>query len=105
MPSSYILQQEPIQIGQVCHRGGFADVSKGEYLGCSVAIKHLKTNEGNSYRVFKVPSINSTRGRRSLLTFHPAVVSGDYQLETSVPSEHLAFVRRFHVHRLFPHPH
>lgn len=54
LPASYILQQECIRVGRVHYHGGFADVSKGEYLGCSVAVKCLKMNEGDSDRIFKV---------------------------------------------------
>ena len=43
-----------IRAGRVYFQGGFADVSKGEYLGCPVAIKRLKMNEGEPDRVFRV---------------------------------------------------
>ena len=42
-----------------------------------------------------------------LLNFHKAAVPRGYRLETFDPSEHLAFVGRFCVHKptLFPHSH
>ena len=55
IPASYVLQQDSIRIGGVRYYGGSADVSDGEYSGLPVAIKRLKTNEGDSDRVFKVP--------------------------------------------------
>ena len=36
-------------------------MSDGEYLGCLVAIKRLRVNEGSSDRIYKVPSINLAR--------------------------------------------
>ena len=54
IPASYILQQESIRIGSVRDRGGCSEVSDGEYLGCTVAIKDLKTNRGDFDRIFKV---------------------------------------------------
>ncbi|KAF9648137.1 kinase-like protein [Thelephora ganbajun] len=53
IPSSYVLQKEFISVGRVHYRGGFSDVSNGEYLGCPVAIKCLKVNEEDFDRVFK----------------------------------------------------
>ncbi|KAF9651394.1 kinase-like protein [Thelephora ganbajun] len=53
IPSSYVLQQELVYIGRVYYRGGFADVSNGEYLGRPVAIKCLRASEGGSNRIFK----------------------------------------------------
>ena len=58
IPASYVLQDEVISIGSVHNHGGSADVSNGEYLGCPVAIKHLKMNKGDPDKIFKVPSIN-----------------------------------------------
>ena len=60
VPTSYILQQDLIRIGRVCYRSGFADVSDGEYLGCTVAIKRLKMVE-DSDRTFKVLIYNQSR--------------------------------------------
>jgi len=60
IPSSYIIQQELIHVGRVYYHGGFADVSNGEYLGSTVAIKHLRMGEGDSDRIFKVSSLNLT---------------------------------------------
>ncbi|KAF9647235.1 kinase-like protein, partial [Thelephora ganbajun] len=53
IPSSYILRQELVRITQYYHRGGFGDVSSGEYLGCPVAIKRLRMNERDSDKIFK----------------------------------------------------
>ena len=55
LPASYILRQECISIGSVRYYGGFADVSEGQYLGCRVAIKHLRIGmKDASNTVFKV---------------------------------------------------
>ena len=55
LPASHILQQESIQIGTLHCYGGFADVSQGEYLGCRVAIKHLRIRaKGTPSKIFKV---------------------------------------------------
>ena len=105
IPASYILQREFIRVGRVYYRGGFADVSKGEYFGRPVAIKRLKMNEGESERAFRVRLVKLAA---TVLLFrsHPAVMSGDYRLETSVPSEHPTVARGFCVRKLplFPHP-
>jgi len=58
IPSTYLLRQELIRVGQVHYCGGFADVSNGEYLGFPVAIKRLRMSEGDSDRIFKVPLVN-----------------------------------------------
>jgi serine/threonine protein kinase len=42
-------------------------VSKGEYQGTIVAIKRLRTGEENPDRIFKVPVINCTYHRRSVI--------------------------------------
>ena len=55
LPTSYILQQEFTYIGNIHYYGGFADVSKGEYLGRHVAIKHLRIRTQDlSNNIFKV---------------------------------------------------
>ena len=58
IPASYVLQPEFIHVGRVRYRGGFADVSEGEYLGCPIAVKRLRVNEGDSDHAFKVASVN-----------------------------------------------
>ena len=58
VPSSYILQEDCIHVGDDRYYGGFAVVSNGEYQGHAVAIKHLQTNEGGQNNIFKVPLIN-----------------------------------------------
>ena len=69
-PAPYILRQDPINIGQVHHHSGFADATIGEYLGFSVAIKRLRTNQGDSDRLFKVPqsTLPITIAQRSAFT-------------------------------------
>jgi serine/threonine protein kinase len=67
MPTSYILQPEFIRARSVQDRGGFSEVSDGEYLGYTVAIKDLKMNEGNFDKVFKVRLTNPARTRFSTL--------------------------------------
>ena len=68
VPSSYILQEDCIRIGDVHYYGGFAVVSDGEYQGCTVAIKHLKTNEVGSDTIFKVSPINLINRKRLAFT-------------------------------------
>ena len=107
LPCSYVVRQELIRVGQVYWNGGFAVVSNGHYLGRTVAIKCLKMDEGDSDGIFKVPSIDLVYYYWSALNLHLAAMSRDRQLETLVPSEHLAFNRGFCVRKpeLFPHPH
>lgn len=54
VPTSYILQSEFIRVRSVRDRGGFSEVSDGDYLGCTVAIKDLKLNEHDFDRLFRV---------------------------------------------------
>ena len=68
IPTSYVLRRDLIRVGAVCCHSGFADVSDGEYLGFSVAIKRLRMNEGDSDRCFKVPPTNCTQCHRSAFT-------------------------------------
>ena len=58
IPTSYVLKWDLIRVGKVRYYGGPADVSDGEYLGRPVAVKSLKVYEGDSDRIFKVPSLN-----------------------------------------------
>ena len=61
LPTSYVLQQEFTCISDVHYYGGFADVSEGEYLGCRVAIKHLRIGTKDpSNKIFKVRKFQST---------------------------------------------
>ncbi|KAF9783904.1 kinase-like domain-containing protein [Thelephora terrestris] len=53
IPSSYVLQEEHIRVGDIQYHGGFADVSDGEYQGRTVAIKHLRMNKADPDRIFK----------------------------------------------------
>jgi len=67
LPASYIVQPEHIHVGEFGWRGGFADVSKGEYLGRSVAIKHLRIGTKDEFdSIFKVGNYNQLM-RRSCL--------------------------------------
>jgi hypothetical protein len=92
IPTSYVLQRELVSVGEVRYRGGFGDVSNGEYLGRPVAIKRLRMKEEDSDRSFKVTLTNLIHHCYSPL---PAVVSGDYLLETFVPPEYLTFPGSF----------
>ena len=61
LPTSYILQQESLRVSALCSYGGFADVGTGDYLGCCVAIKHLRFwAKDSSDKVFKVFGSSST---------------------------------------------
>ena len=53
VPASYNFQSQFLHVGGVQDRGGFSQVSGGEYLGWAVAIKDLKTNEGDFDGLFK----------------------------------------------------
>ena len=66
MPASYVLQLELIRAGKPRYRGGFADVNDGEYLERAVAIKQLRTNEGDLDKAFKVSLIDLVYCHRSL---------------------------------------
>ena len=55
LPTSYFVQPELTPVGEVGWCGGFADVSKGEYQGRPVAIKHLRIGTKDGFdKVFKV---------------------------------------------------
>ena len=55
LPTSYIIQPELIHLGEFGWSGGFADVSKGEYRGYPVAIKHLRIGTSDEFKkIFKV---------------------------------------------------
>ena len=54
LPTSFLLQQEPIHVGGIHLHGGSADVINGEYMGSPVAIKRLKTNYADHDKIFKV---------------------------------------------------
>ena len=94
IPASYVLQPELVRVGKVRCGGGFADVSDGEYSGCSVAIKRLRTSEGASDRTFKVRHVDLIYYRFSS---RPVVMSGDTCLETLVSSKYLASVGDFRI--------
>jgi hypothetical protein len=80
-------------VGKVHYFSGFADVSDGEYLGCSVAIKRLRVSEDDSDKVFKVRiSFNLSRDRKALNPFL-AILPRGYWLEILDPPKHSAAVR------------
>ena len=54
LPTRYIPRSESIRVGSVRGSGGYSVVSDGEYLGCTVAIKDIKTNGGDFDSIFKV---------------------------------------------------
>ena len=57
LPASYSIQPELTHVGEIGWGGGFADVSKGEHRGHSVAVKHLKIGTTDEFdKVFKVSS-------------------------------------------------
>ena len=103
IPSSYILQGVHIHFGEIQYHGGFSDVSNGEYQGCIVAIKHLRTNKRGLNEIFKV--FFDQRRRSPLFTFLPAVLPRGYRLETFIPSEHSTPARGLHLrqHTSLPH--
>ena len=61
LPVSYLLQQDLIHADTLHRRGGFADVSEGDYMGRRVAIKDLRfgTKDGSN-KIFKVPNSSTT---------------------------------------------
>ena len=65
IPSSYILQEGSISIGEARFEGGSAVVSDGRYEGRIVAIKGLKMNDGDFNKIFKVFSIDAASSCRS----------------------------------------
>ena len=65
IPTSYILRSEFIRVGSAQDSGGFSEVSDGEYLGCTVAIKDLRITKGDFDKLFKVRSFNPARSRCS----------------------------------------
>ena len=65
IPTSYTIQSEFVHVGNFRDRGGSAEVSDGEYLGHIVAIKDLRTNQGNFDKIFRVCSVNSVRSHCS----------------------------------------
>lgn len=61
LPTSHVLQQEFIHVGDIRCYGGFADVNEGDYLGRRVAIKHLRFRTKDAFdKIFKVPESSST---------------------------------------------
>jgi hypothetical protein len=55
LPTSYILQREPVHVGDIHRFGRFADVGEGEYLGRRVAIKYLRFGTKDALnKIFKV---------------------------------------------------
>ena len=55
LPASCVIQPELTYVGEFGWGGGFAVVSKGEYRGLPVAIKHLRIGTKDGFdKVFKV---------------------------------------------------
>ena len=55
LPASYVVRPDLTNIGEFGWGGGFADVSKGEYRGDPVAIKHLRIKTRDEFdKIFKV---------------------------------------------------
>ena len=106
IPASYILQSEFIHVGSVQDRGGFSEVSDGEYQGFTVAIKDLNTNRGDFDRVFKVRSRPQTSASPLFNLWQPAFLSRDSRVEIFIPPQHLASPRGFYINKpsLFPYP-
>ena len=97
LPASYVIHPELIHVGEFERTGGFADVSKGEYQGRPVAVKHLRvgTKEEND-KIFKVS--NCTRlGTLQLLSFRSATLPGSSHLETPDSYQRLASVGSLRV--------
>ena len=97
MPPSCVLQRELIRVGRVRYHGGSADVSDGEYSGNPVAVKHLKVNDGDLDRTFKVYTSKPPHPL-PLLSVRLALMSRNHLLETFAPSKHFAIVGHFCVH-------
>ena len=105
LPVSCVVQPELTHVGEFGWSGGFADVSKGEYLGRPVAIKHLRIGtKDESDKVFKVGDCASPGASQSL-SFVSAALSGSSRLETFVAPEYLATGGSFCVKTpsIFPH--
>jgi len=55
LPATYALREELIRVSNVHCSGGYADVSRGEYLGRHVAIKQLRSWAKDEFdEIFKV---------------------------------------------------
>ena len=107
VPASYIFQPKFLRVGDVRDRGGFSQVSDGKYLERTVAIKDLKTSEGDFDRIFKVCMLVKLRASSFLNHgFRPALLSRGDLLEAFIAPKHLAFVGGFCINGAasFPHP-
>ena len=105
LPASYVVQPELTHIGEFGWSGGFADVSKGEYRGRTVAIKHLRVKTRDDFdRVFKVSNFARPAASQSL-SFSSATLSRSSRLEALVSSECLASAGSLRVQgpSIFPH--
>ena len=105
LPASCVVQPELTHVGEFGWSGGFADVSKGEYLGRPVAIKHLRIGTKDEFdKVFKVGDCASPGASQSL-SFVSAALSGSSRLETFVAPEYLTAGGSFCVEApsIFPH--
>jgi hypothetical protein len=77
LPASYGIQPELTRVGEFGWSGGFADVSKGEYRGRPVAIKHLRIGTKDEFdKVFKVS--DRSAGCTTIAQFPPRVFVGKF---------------------------
>jgi hypothetical protein len=97
LPISYVVRPELIHVGEFGWRGGFADVSKGEYRGLPVAVKHLRIATKDKFNeTFKVGDC-TLPGVLQSLSFRSAALSGGTHLETLVPPEYIAAAGSVHL--------
>jgi hypothetical protein len=97
LPTSYFVQPGLTHVGEVEWCGGFADVSKGEYRGRPVAVKHLRIGTMDGFdKVFKVSDC-ARPGALQSLSSHSETLPGSSHLETLVPPEYLAAAGSFRV--------
>jgi len=105
LPASYVVQPELIYVGEFGWGGGFADVSKGEYHGLPVAIKHLRIGTKDEFnKIFKV-SDSALPDTSQTLIPRQAILSGSSYLETPVSSKYRASIGSFCVEEPSISPH
>ena len=98
LPSSYILQGH-VNIESVYFFGGSADVSKGEYQGRTVAVKCLRTSEGDSNSIFKVSFINLANLRITVAQLSPRGCVERSYLGKTYPTQTFCPFLEFLFHR------
>lgn len=87
IPNSCPQGPELVRVGKICCGRGFAVVCDGEYLGCPVAIKYLRTSVEDSDRASKVPPV-------SLVSYPPLTISAHFT--QSLVREIIAWKHRSH---------